>query len=200
MNKVLRQTRCWKPEPEDIAYQLHGFKFFSKIDYLNAFLQLPLTGGRCELATISIPSRLSQSNSSPLSLNDSHAIFKNAVNVILAQMVFLSISVTPWYPHEPRNYLRGIPVYGWKDFMIKLLQLIVRRVHFSPESFTSSGYWLDENGSRPDPVCFLALSNIPSSKFLDDVHCLLVLFNTIQDSFRTWRSFIFGLSSQESFS
>ncbi|VDP39423.1 unnamed protein product [Echinostoma caproni] len=55
VNRYLKQSSYAIVEPEDILHQLHGSKFFSSLDFKDAFLQIPLDEKSRELTTINTP-------------------------------------------------------------------------------------------------------------------------------------------------
>ena len=85
LNKYLEITRFPLPTIEDVSVKMGKNKYFSKIDMVSAFLQLPLDEKSKEYTTIATPFGNYSFNYLPLGTSASPAIFQKFLCTVLAE-------------------------------------------------------------------------------------------------------------------
>ncbi|VDO74707.1 unnamed protein product [Schistosoma curassoni] len=165
----LQQT-CTSVEADDILNRLHGSKVFSKVDFKDDYLQVPLVQSSSILTTVNTPFGLFKYNFLPFGLSCSPAIFQEVMNKVACDLEGTDVYQNDLIVHGSDKVVHddGLVVF-LRHLIKKNITVNPNKYSFCIPSFEFIGCLVDGNGFRPDMKRLASLTNAPSSKNLTDV-------------------------------
>ena len=178
LNNALETHQYPLPVPEDLFAKLNGGKFFSKIDFSDAYLQVEVHESCREFLTINTHRGLYQYNRLPFGVKCAPAIFQQIMDTMLSGLT------------NAMAYLDDIIVVSSsKQEHLRHLELVFERIHsfgfklrpekcsFMMPSVRYLGSIIDQEGRRPDPDKITAMSTMPAPTNQAQLQAFLGLVN-----------------------
>lgn len=174
LNDSLEPNKYPLPTPEDINSKLAEFKYFSKIDLSDAFLQIELDDDAKKLMAINTHCGMFQVNRLQPGIKTAPGFFQQLVETMMcgAPGTFPYIDdfiIGGRTKEEHRENLFGalkrIEDYGF--------HLRIDKCSFEQESITFLGLRIDKDGSQPDPDKIATLQLIPAPSNVQQLQSFL---------------------------
>ena len=168
LNKIVKRDAYPLPRVEDSLAALHGNKFFSSIDIVTAFWQVPLSTQSRELTAFATPDGLYEYLRMPMGLATASGVFSKFIDEVFKGL--------KW--HCILTYIDDVLIYTstFEKHMTALdavfnrldehgLTLGAKKCHFCTSSVRFLGHVVSLDGIHPDPSKIAAIDRLS----LDDV-------------------------------
>ncbi|VDP25652.1 unnamed protein product [Echinostoma caproni] len=199
LNPRLRKFAAITMEPEDFMKALHGSTCFSKIDLVDAYLQIPLTPTCRQFTTMNTPWGLYQYNFLPFGLHTSSGIFQAAIDEVICELDGV-------LAYQDDVIVFGTTKAEHDDRLLKLLEPIAQKngsiraskcVFSSPE-LEFLGFTVDAKGYHSDPSCFRPLTELESPRDQNQLRSIsgcLQYYSRFISNFATKAQLLFAAQS-----
>uniref|UniRef100_A0A914WIF7 RNA-directed DNA polymerase n=1 Tax=Plectus sambesii TaxID=2011161 RepID=A0A914WIF7_9BILA len=163
LNDSLKLHQYPLPVPEDIFSTLNGGRYFSLIDFSEAYLQIEVADESKDLLTIATHRGLYRFNRLPFGVKSAPGIFQQIVNAMLADVkgatAYLDDVIVVGkdiadHRKNLRETFRRIADYGFRVQLDKC--------SFFKHEIKYLGFVVDAQGRRPDPAKIAAIVNMPN--------------------------------------
>ncbi|VDL71646.1 unnamed protein product [Nippostrongylus brasiliensis] len=174
LNKSLEAYEYPIPIPEDIFARLNGGRFFSQIDFSDAYLQIELTDEAKELVVINTHKGLYRYKRMPFGIKTAPGIFQSVMNKMIsglegvaAYLDDLIVMGTTLEEHRKNLFalFERIAEYG---FRVKL-----EKCSFAKPEIHFLGFIIDRDGRRPNPEKIAAIINMPTPENVTQLRAFL---------------------------
>lgn len=178
LNKAIQREHFQIPTAEEIFADMHGAKFFSKIDASNGFWQIPVDEDSSKLLTFSTPFGRYKFTRLPYGIHSASEIFQIEVSRIIEGIEGarnMQDDIIVWAPtleeHHKRlsSVLDRIQQHGLKLNKSKCVFLAKELIYL--------GHKITPNGLQPDPSKVKAIANMPHPKNKEDLQRFLGMTN-----------------------
>lgn len=162
LNDALETYHYPLPTPDSIFATLNGGKFFSKIDFADAFFQLVVDEASRKYLTINTHRGLFQFNRLPFGIKIASAIFQQVIDAMIAGlkrtcgfMDDITVNGTTIGEHNQNLFALFERIQEW-GFRIRLdkCKFLMRQIEFL-------GFIIDEKGRHPNKAKVEAIANMP---------------------------------------
>ena len=169
LNKIVKRDAYPLPRVDDTLSALQGAKFFSAIDIVTAFWQIPLSERSRPLTAFSTPDGLFEYTRMPMGLATASGVFSRFIDEVLAGLKWTCVL----------TYIDDCLIYSKTfDEHLKALEKVFDRLRdygltlgakkckFAVKEVNFLGHVVNEHGIRPDPAKTSAISrlHLPNDK------------------------------------
>uniref|UniRef100_A0A914CW25 RNA-directed DNA polymerase n=1 Tax=Acrobeloides nanus TaxID=290746 RepID=A0A914CW25_9BILA len=162
LNDSLEMHQYHLPLPDDIFAHLNGGKFFSIIDFSDAYLQIEMDDESKALLTINTHNGLYRYERLAFGVKSAPGIFQEGINKMLSGLsgvtaylddVIVTGSTIEEHQNNLQKVFQRINSYGFKVRLEKCI--------FLETSVRYLGHIIDADGRRPDPEKIKAINDMP---------------------------------------
>lgn len=189
LNDALETYHHPLPTPDSIFATLNGGKYFSKIDFTDAFFQILVDDSSKEYLTINTHRGLFQYNRLPFGIKTASAIFQQVIDAMIS-----GLNRTCGFQDDVM--VNGRTIEEHNDNLIALFERIkewgfhvsMEKCKFFMTQITYLGFIIDEHGRRPDKSNFEAILNMPEPHDVTTVRSFLGMLNYYSQFVKEMRS------------
>lgn len=178
LNDALETYHYPLPTPDSVFATLNGGKYFSKIDFADAFLQIVVDESSRKYLTINTHRGLFQFNRLPFGIKIASAIFQQIIDTMIAGlkrtcgfMDDITVNGTTIEEHNQNLFALFERIQQW-GFHIRLdkCKFLMQQIEFL-------GFIIDANGRRPNEAKVQAIVNMPEPYDVATVKSFLGMIN-----------------------
>lgn len=189
LNDALETYHYPLPTPDSIFATLNGGKYFSKIDFADAFLQIVVDEASRKYITINTHRGLFQYNRLPFGIKIASAVFQQLIDAMIAGLNRtcgfqddITVSGRTIEEHNKNLFALFERINEW-GFRIRL-----DKCKFLMKEIVFLGFVIDQNGRRPNNAKVEAIADMPEPYDVATVKSWLGMINYYSKFVKEMRS------------
>ncbi|KAL0818955.1 hypothetical protein ABMA28_008252 [Loxostege sticticalis] len=166
------------PQISEILDQLGSSKYFTTLDLISGFHQIPIKPDDAPKTAFSVPEGHFQFNRMPFGLKNAPSTFQKLMNTCLSGLqgsrCFVYLDDIVIYSFDLSGHIKNLTAVfdRLRDFNLKLKP---EKCEFLRKEVTYLGHIIGEDGVRPNPEKVKAVTDFPTPKTAKDIKSFLGL-------------------------